>query len=75
MSKVLREELKDFHIKVTSVLPGATLTDSWAASGLPASRFMKPEDVADVIWLACNLSEAAVVEEILLRPVAGDIDS
>ena len=30
MSKVLREELKPHHVRVTSILPGATLTNSWA---------------------------------------------
>lgn len=74
MSKVLREELKESNIKVTAVLPGATLTDSWAGSNLPETRFMKPEDVADIIWAAFQLSPSAVVEEILLRPVLGDIE-
>jgi NAD(P)-dependent dehydrogenase (short-subunit alcohol dehydrogenase family) len=73
LGKVLREELKDKGIKVTSVLPGATLTDSWAGTDLPESRFMKPEDVADIIWATFQLSPSAVVEEILLRPFLGDI--
>ena len=47
--QVLREELKPKGVRVTAVIPGATLTDSWAGSGLPESRFMKPEDVAEAI--------------------------
>ncbi|MFN3403580.1 MAG: SDR family oxidoreductase [Cytophagaceae bacterium] len=73
MTKVLREELKQSEIKVTAVLPGATLTTSWEGINLPEERFMKAEDVADVIWSAYNLSKSAVVEEILLRPQLGDI--
>lgn len=73
MSKVLREELKPDFVKVTSVLPGATLTDSWAGAGLPPIRFMQPEDVASVVWNAYTLSESCVMEEIRLRPVLGDI--
>jgi short-subunit dehydrogenase len=73
MTKVFREELKPYNIKVTAVLPGATLTDSWAGTDLPASRFMKPEDVAESIWTACHLSDSAVVEELLIRPQLGDI--
>jgi short-subunit dehydrogenase len=73
MSKVLREELKPELIKVTSILPGATYTASWEGSGLDAARFMKAEDVADMLWACYQLSPAAVVEEILLRPLAGDI--
>lgn len=72
-SKVLREELKDKGIRVTSVLPGATLTASWEGVDLPEERFMKPEDVADLIWVSWQLSGRSVVEEILLRPQLGDL--
>ena len=73
LSRVLREELKPHGVKVTAVLPGATLTDSWAGSGLPASRFMEAADVADLVWACYQLSPGAVVEEILVRPQLGDI--
>lgn len=49
-SKCLREELKEYNIKVTSILPGATLTDSWSGTDLPESRFSKSEDIADLIY-------------------------
>ncbi len=73
MTKVFREELKPFGIKVTALLPGATLTESWAGTELPESRFMQAADIADSIWSAYHLSSSAVVEEILLRPQEGDI--
>ena len=73
MTKGFREELKPFGIKVTAVLPGPTLTASWAGTDLPESRFMQADDVAESIWSAYNLSPSAVIEEILMRPVAGDI--
>ncbi|GAB3944788.1 SDR family oxidoreductase [Spirosoma harenae] len=73
MSRVLREELKPHGVKVTAVLPGATLTASWEGTDLPEERFMKPEDVADSVWGAFSLSKSAVVEEILIRPQLGDI--
>jgi len=72
-SKVLREELKEFGIRVTAVLPGATKTASWAGSTLPESRFMKPEDVAEAVFSAYSLSSHSVVEELLIRPQLGDI--
>jgi short-subunit dehydrogenase len=72
-SKVLREELKDQGIRVTSVLPGATFTASWEGVDVPRERFMKPEDVADLIWACWQLSGRSVVEEILLRPQLGDL--
>ena len=72
-SKCLREEMKSFNIKVTAIMPGATRTDSWAASDLPESRFMKVEDVAESVYSAYSLSERSVVEEIVIRPMLGDI--
>lgn len=74
MSKVLREEMKAYDIKVTALLPGATYTASWEGSGLAESRFMQAKDVADMLWACYQLSASAVVEEILMRPLAGDID-
>jgi short-subunit dehydrogenase len=72
-SKSLRDELKSSSVKVTSVMPGATLTDSWIGVDLPEDRFMKARDIAEIIWASYNLSNSAVVEEIVLRPIKGDI--
>lgn len=72
-SKSLREELKVTKIKVTSVMPGATFTSSWAGVDIPEDHFMIPKDVADIIWATFNLSPQAVVEELTLRPLKGDI--
>jgi short-subunit dehydrogenase len=72
-SKVLREEMKKFGVKVTSIMPGAVYTDSWAGAGIPKERFMTVEDVAQTIWSAYTLSQNAVIEEIVMRPQEGDI--
>ena len=73
MTKCLREELKEFGIKVTAVLPGATLTASWEGVDLPPERFMRSEDIGDLIYSAYCLSKNSVVEELLIRPQLGDI--
>jgi short-subunit dehydrogenase len=73
MTKVLREEMKEYNIKVTAVLPGATKTASWEGVDLPDERFIKPEDVAESIFSVYKLSPNAVVEELLIRPQLGDI--
>lgn len=72
-SKGLREELKASGVKVTAVMPGATLTDSWAGTDLPDTRFIKAEDVAEAVWTAFKLSPSAVMEEIVIRPQLGDL--
>lgn len=69
----LREEMKPYHIKVTSVYPGATYTDSWAGSGVDPQRIMTAADVAEMVFTASRLSPQATVEEILLRPQLGDL--
>jgi short-subunit dehydrogenase len=73
MTKVLRAELKDYGIRVTAVLPGATLTASWEGTDLPPDRFMRPEDVAEAIFAAHAVSKQTVIEELLLRPQLGDL--
>lgn len=72
-SKCLREELKPFGIKVTSVLPGATWSNSWSGSGVSPDRIMEANDIAEMIWAATLLSANAVMEEIILRPQLGDL--
>jgi short-subunit dehydrogenase len=72
-TKCLRQELKEYNIKVTSILPGATYTASWEGVDLPVERFMKSEDVAEAVWGAYNLSPFSVVEEIVIRPQLGDL--
>jgi short-subunit dehydrogenase len=72
-SKVLREELKDYGIKVTSILPGATWSNSWAGVELPESRLMQANDIALAVYSAVQMSPSAVVEEIVLRPQLGDL--
>lgn len=72
-SKVLREELKPEGIKVTALLPGATWSDSWLGADYPANRLMQADDIAKMVWATYTLSDAAVVEELLIRPQLGDL--
>jgi short-subunit dehydrogenase len=73
MNNVLREELKGKHVKVTAVLPGATYTESWKGSDIPKKRFIPSDDIAKLIWSAYELSGSTNVEEILVRPIEGDL--
>lgn len=69
----LREELKTYGIKVTAICPGATWSRSWSGSGIPRERIMEAEDIASVLWNAYTLSPRADVENIVIRPLAGDL--
>ena len=72
-SKNLREELKPYNIKVTTVYPGAVYTGSWEGSGVAPSRIMEVNDIAEMIYAASLLSPQACVEEIIIRPQQGDL--
>jgi short-subunit dehydrogenase len=72
-SKVLREEMKPHGIKVTSILPGATWSNSWAGVDLPEERLMQASDIAKLVSNALSLSSSANVEEIIIRPQLGDL--
>ena len=69
----LRDELKELGIRVTSINPGAVLTDSWAGVDLPEERFMDPDDIGKTVYDIFCLSKRTVVEKIILRPQLGDI--
>ena len=69
----LREELKPHGIKVTTILPGATWSNSWSGVDLPEDRLMQASDIAEAIWSIFEMSPAAVIEEIIMRPQLGDL--
>lgn len=72
-SKNLREEMKPYGIKVTTVYPGAVYTDSWKGSGIDPKRIMESADIARMIYAASQLSPQACVEDIVIRPQMGDL--
>jgi short-subunit dehydrogenase len=72
-SKNLREELMPFGIKVTIVHPGATMTSSWDGSGINPERIMETSDIAKMVVASSKLSPQACVEDIIIRPLLGDL--
>jgi short-subunit dehydrogenase len=72
-SKVLREEMKPYGIKVTAIMPGATWSASWEGAPFPEERLMKTEDIAHTVLSAATMNKGAVIEEIIIRPQLGDL--
>jgi short-subunit dehydrogenase len=72
-SKNLREEMKPHQIKVTAVFPGAVMTDSWGDFDNSQQRIMEAADIAKMVYTASQLSPAACVEDIIMRPTLGDL--
>lgn len=73
LTSVLREELMDFGVKVTAILPGSTLTGSWTGTTIPADRFIDPDDIADAVIMCLRASAGCNVDEIIIRPTLGNI--
>ena len=72
-SKNLREEMKPFNIKVTAVYPGAVYTSSWEGADIQPGRIMEVDDIANMVFAASFLSPQACVEDIVVRPLLGDL--
>lgn len=72
-TKVLRQELLGSRIRVSAILPGATWSHSWEGVELPEDRLMQASDIAHSIYSAWDLGPQAVVEEIVIRPLQGDL--
>jgi NAD(P)-dependent dehydrogenase (short-subunit alcohol dehydrogenase family) len=73
LAKVLREETKATGVRVCCIHPGATWTPSWSASGVAEERIMPAADVARAFFDVYRMTPRTVVEEIVLRPAAGDV--
>ena len=72
---VLREEIREHNIRVMNIYPGATKTPIWPNKALEkfATLMMKPDKIAEIIYDAYMLQDNVVPEEIMLRPVSGDL--
>jgi NADP-dependent 3-hydroxy acid dehydrogenase YdfG len=69
----LRHELRSSRIGVSFVSPGGTYTDMWAGAELEPNRLLEAHDIAHIVATIPELSEQAVVDEVILRPMLGDI--
>lgn len=74
-SQSLHHELKDKHIRVQVVLPGATATDFWGLAGtpvehLPGEIVMKAEDMVDAALAGFDQGEFATIPSL---PDAADL--
>ncbi len=74
-TKVLREELRENNIRVVNILPGATKTPIWPNEALEkfSERMMSPDDIAQLIIDVLKIKGNMVPEEIVLRPMKGDL--
>tara|TARA_B100001769_G_C21979559_1_gene526721 strand:+ start:103 stop:792 length:690 start_codon:yes stop_codon:yes gene_type:complete len=67
-TKVLTDELKDFGIKVTEIIPGSINTSSWDGIEAPKEEFVQTKDIVDAIEMILKSSIGANFEQIIVRP-------
>ena len=74
-SNSVREEVRKNNIRVINVIPGATETTMWSQEirKEKADLMMNPESIARIIVSAYLQKDNLVTEEILLRPITGDL--
>jgi 3-oxoacyl-[acyl-carrier protein] reductase len=75
LSRGLRQEVRKKGIRVIDVLPGAVETEMWGKSERKKfhQKMMQPEDVADAIVSVYCQPQRMTTDEIVLRPVEGDL--
>jgi NAD(P)-dependent dehydrogenase (short-subunit alcohol dehydrogenase family) len=74
-TNALREEVRDKGIKVIAVMPGAVETSAWDEEERAEfhDQMMQPEDIEQAIVDILNQPQRTLVEEIILRPIGGDL--
>jgi 3-oxoacyl-[acyl-carrier protein] reductase len=71
----LREEVRKNNIRIINVIPGATETPMWSNEVRKdnSGKMMNSEDIARlIVWLYLQKGNM-VTEEILIRPITGDL--
>lgn len=73
LTKTMRLETQSHGVKVTAVIPGSTLTDSWKGMEVDADKMVLPVDVASAVINIYRMSAGANVDEIIIKPAYGQI--
>ena len=73
--KVLREEIREYNIRVINIFPGATATEIWPEVAIKrlSAKMMKPEKLSELIFSIYKSDFSLSPEEITIRPIGGDL--
>ncbi|MCG8342235.1 MAG: SDR family oxidoreductase [Chlorobiales bacterium] len=76
LAETLRLYGRECNVRITNVMPGAVYTPMWGDAAKDLKQvMMMPEDIAGPVVDAYLQPSRTAVEEIVLRPVGGDINS
>ena len=70
-----REEVRQYNIKIINIFPGATATEIWPDNMIEkhSLQMMNSDDLADFIFDIYVNSNVLSPEEIVVRPISGDL--
>lgn len=66
---VLREEMREYGVKVTAIYPGSINTSSWEGIVAPKELFVQPDDIVNIVKTCLHNSKNANIEEIVIKPL------
>ncbi|MCP5063022.1 MAG: SDR family oxidoreductase [Ignavibacteriae bacterium] len=74
-AKVLREEVREYNIRVINIFPGTTATEIWPQDILTKfeDKMMDSSKLADLILKIYTSDPSLSPEEIVVRPISGDL--
>jgi len=67
-TECMYEDVRDYGIKVSSIMPGFVSTDLTDGMGMNSRNMIAPNDVADSVQYVLSASASACPTEIVLRP-------
>lgn len=75
LGRVIREELRNFNVRVVNIMPGATDTGMWSAADRKrfGKRMMSPRSIAEALLAVYLMPDDVVADELIIRPVRGDV--
>lgn len=73
LNNIMRQEMMNHDVKVTAILPGSTLTDSWKGTSISVDEFIQAEDVAKTVTDILSMSKGANVEQVIIKPMHGQV--
>lgn len=73
LTKVMRLEMQQHGVKVTAIIPGCTLTNSWNGVQVDKDTMVLPEDIASAVINIYKMSPGANVDEFIIKPAGGQI--
>lgn len=67
-TKLLCDELKDFGVQVTEIIPGSINTSSWDGIDVPREQLIQSADIVNILNMVINSSKGTNFEQFIVRP-------